>query len=179
VTRPAPVFYDCEASSFEGFPIEVGWAFADPDCGAIVSESHLVIPPLEWAIMESWDRGAQRLHGIALADLYQHGRRPAEVARRMNEALDGRGLFSDDRYDAVWLRLLFDAAGLSPLFVIATTNARELIAQAATEHGLSDDACNRARALADAKEPCRHRAEADARHLAVLWSIINGTARTP
>jgi hypothetical protein len=179
VTRPAPVFYDCEASSFEGFPIEVGWAFPDPGSGTIASESHLIIPPLEWAIRESWDRAAERLHGIALADLYRSGRRPAEVARRMNEALNGRGLFSDDRHDAVWLRLLFDATGLTPLFIIATTNARQLIAEAATERGLSDDAYDRARTLADAKEPRRHRAEADARHLAVLWSIINDTARTP
>jgi hypothetical protein len=53
---PTPVFYDCEASDLEGYPIEVGWAFTDPATGALVSESHLIKPPAEWPVKESWDR---------------------------------------------------------------------------------------------------------------------------
>jgi hypothetical protein len=41
MTTPTPVFYDCEASDLEGYPIEVGWAFTDLGSGALVSESHL------------------------------------------------------------------------------------------------------------------------------------------
>lgn len=29
VASTVPVFYDCEASSLDGVPIEIGWAFAD------------------------------------------------------------------------------------------------------------------------------------------------------
>ena len=38
-----PVFYDIEASSLEGFPIEIGWARADVALGTILSEGQ---PPL-------------------------------------------------------------------------------------------------------------------------------------
>ena len=55
-----PVFYDCEASDVEGYPIEIGWAFLDPEARTVVSESHLIRPPDDWPIKESWDRAAER-----------------------------------------------------------------------------------------------------------------------
>lgn len=167
-----PVFYDCEASDVEGYPIEIGWALADPETDTIVSESHLIQPPEDWPMKESWDRAAERLHGISLLRLWTDGRPVSEVARRMNEALDGRELFSDAPQDETWLRLLFEAAGLEPTFIVRKTDARVLISQRAAERGLDDAAYARARALATELAPRRHRAEADARHLAVLWNII-------
>jgi hypothetical protein len=55
VTTFVPVFYDCEASGLEGYPIEIGWAFAEPRTGAVVSESCLIKRSAEWLIEESWD----------------------------------------------------------------------------------------------------------------------------
>jgi hypothetical protein len=172
MTTPTPVFYDCEASDLEGYPIEVGWAFTDLGTRALVSESHLIKPPAEWPVKESWDRAAERLHGIALAQLWRDGRPVWEVARRMNAVLAGQELFSDAPQDETWLRLLFDAAGFEPTFIIRRTDARILISQAAADRGLDEAAYARAKALAAEMAPRRHRAEADARHLAVLWHIV-------
>jgi hypothetical protein len=55
VTTFVPVFYDCEASGLEGHPIEIGWAFAEPRTGAVVSEICLIKRSAEWLIEESWD----------------------------------------------------------------------------------------------------------------------------
>lgn len=71
-----PAFYDCEALDLEGYPIEIGWAFTDATTGSVVSESHLIKPAAEWPIKESWNRAAERLHGIALAQLRQDGHTP-------------------------------------------------------------------------------------------------------
>lgn len=167
-----PVFYDCEASDVEGYPIEIGWAFVDPETGAIVSESHLIEPAEDWPIKESWDRAAERLHGITLSRLRTDGRPVSDVARRMNETLSGRELFSDAPQDETWLRLLFDAAGLEPTFIVRKTDARILISERAADRGLNEAVYARAKALVAELAPRRHRAEADARHLAVLWNII-------
>jgi hypothetical protein len=42
-----------------------------------------------------WDPGAEKLHRISLEQLLAHGRPPFEIARRMNEVLASRELFSD------------------------------------------------------------------------------------
>ncbi len=173
-----PVFYDCEASGVEGYPIEIGWASLDPETGTVVSESHLIRPPEDWPVKESWDRAAERLHGITLPQLRLEGRPVWEIARRMNAALDGRELFSDASQDEAWLRLLFDAAGLEPTFIIRRTDARVLISQVAGDRGFDEAAYARAKAKAMDLAPRRHRAEPDARHLAVLWNMIAlGTLR--
>jgi hypothetical protein len=94
-----PVFYDCEASCIGGLPIEIGWASIDTSRGEIQSESHLVRPPLHWDMQPVWDPDAEKLHGISLEQLLAQGRPPFEVARRMNEVLAGRKLFSDGPAD--------------------------------------------------------------------------------
>ena len=107
-----PVFYDCEASCIGGLPIEIGWAFIDTSRGEIQSESHLLKPPLHWDMQSVWDPDAEKLHGISLEQLNAQGRPPFEVARRMNEVLSGRELFSDaPADDERWLRIIFDEAG--------------------------------------------------------------------
>ena len=174
-----PVFYDCEASDFEGYPIEIGWAFIDSATGQLVCESHLIKPPENWRVKESWDRAAERLHGISLAYLQSEGRPVREIALRMNEALGGRDLFSDAREDEVWLQLLFDAADLQPTFKVHRTDGRVLISQAAVTSGVDDTAYASAKAFAAETAPRQHRAEADARHLAVLWNIVTQKALLP
>ena len=176
-----PVFYDCEASCIGGLPIEIGWAFIDTSTGEIQSESHLVKPPLHWDMQPVWDPDAEKLHGISLKELLAHGRPPFEVARRMNEVLAGRELFSDGPADDErWLRIIFDEAGLDPTFTIRRTRADVLIAQLATKLGWDSASYEAAKAIADRISPRTHRAEADAHHLAVLWRMISkGTAARP
>ena len=112
ITSPDPVFYDCEASCIGGLPIEIGWAFIDTATGEIQSESHLVKPPLHWDMQPVWDPDAEKLRGISLEQLNAQGRPPFEVARRMNEVLADRELFSDaPADDERWLRIIFDEAG--------------------------------------------------------------------
>jgi F0F1-type ATP synthase epsilon subunit len=86
--------------------------------------------------------------------------------------LQGRELFSDAPHDEAWLRLLFDAAGFDTTLMVRRTDARILISQAAADSELDEAAYERAKAQATELAPRRHRAEADARHLAVLWNIV-------
>jgi hypothetical protein len=179
MTEVEPVFYDCEASDVEGYPIEIGWAFTDPKTGAVVSESHLIRPPAEWPVKESWDLAAERLHGITLSQLSREGRPAWEVARRMNAVLIERELFSDALQDEAWLLLLFDAAGLDPAFTVRRTDARILISCTAADRRMDEARYARAEALAAERAPRRHRAEADARHLAVFWNIVTRESLAP
>jgi hypothetical protein len=121
-----------------------------------------------------WDPDAEKLHGISLDQLLAHGRPPFEIARRMNEVLAGRELFSDGPADDErWLRIIFDEAGLDPIFTIRRTHADVLIAQLATKLGWDSASYEAAKAVADRISPRTHRAEADARHWAVLWRTIS------
>ena len=169
-----PVFYDCEASSIGGLPIEIGWAFIDPASGEITSESHLIKPPSHWDVEPVWDPDAEKLHKISRDQLVHDGRAPFEIAGRMNRVLPDRELFSDGPdEDERWLRIVFDEAGLDPAFTIRKFRADLLIDQLATRLGWDDVAYRTAKAEADRIAPRTHRAEADARHLAVLWLMIS------
>jgi hypothetical protein len=177
-----PVFYDCEASCIGGLPIEIGWALIDTSTGEIQSESHLVKPPLHWDKQPVWDPDAEKLHRISLEQLLAHGRPPFEIARRMNEVLAGRELFSDaPADDERWLRIIFDEAGPDPAFTIRRTHADVPIAQQlAAKLGWNRASYEAAKAETDHISPRTHRAEADARHWAVLWRMISkGTAARP
>jgi hypothetical protein len=173
VSNP-PVFYDCEASCIGGLPIEIGWAFVDPSAGEIRSESHLVRPPSHWDLDPVWDPDAEKLHGISKEQLFATGRPPVEIARRMNEILAGRELFSDGPVDDDrWLRIIFGEAELQPAFTVQMVNANRLTAELASKLGWNEPGYESAKAEAVRRSPKTHRAEADARHLAVLWQIIS------
>jgi hypothetical protein len=178
-SKAAPVFYDCEASGFDGVPIEIGWVFAEPKAGNITGESHLVLPPRDWPVEESWDPAAEALHGISLDYLRQHGRPIREIAQRMNHALDGRELYSDSPLDGVWLKRILDEAGIEPAFTIGRIDAEALISELAVDRGLGASAYARAKALAAQLAPLQHRAEADVRYWAILWNIVARGTFTP
>jgi hypothetical protein len=168
----SPVFYDCEASSLEGLPIEIGWAFLDRQTGQIQSEGHLIKPPSNWDLRAHWNPGAQALHGITIEQLMAHGRPPSEIANRMNAALVGAELFSDDPLDVVWLGHLLKAAGCDPEFTICRTDANVLMAQVAQKLEWNTTRYEAAKEEANRLAPHIHRAEADARNLAVFWQIV-------
>ena len=163
-----PVFYDIEASSLDGFPIEIGWAWADVASGTIISEGHLIRPAAVWDVHGTWDPAAASRHRIAIDDLFRQGRPTFEVAHRMNSAVHGSELFADSPFDEHWLTLLFEAAGLEPDFRVRRTDPEVLIASLAGDRARYVEAKREAARIA----PTKHRAEADARHWAVLWAII-------
>ncbi len=171
--QDVPVFYDCEATCIGGLPIEVGWAYVDPTTDEIISESHLIRPPSHWDLRSVWDPDAQKLHKISMRLLYSQGRTPLEIARRMNAALPDRELFSDGPADDErWLRLMFDEAGVDPGFVIRRMHADVLMRQLAPTRGWTSPGYESSKREAARACPRTHRAEADARHLAVLWQIV-------
>ena len=130
-----PVFFDCEASSLEGFPIEIGWAFLDSQTGQIQSEAHFIRPAATWDIERLWDPEAQVLHGITREHLKAHGKEPAEILRRMNSLLWGLDLFGDDSKDEIWIKQLIKEAGLAPSFTVRQKKARDLTAEFALGRG--------------------------------------------
>jgi hypothetical protein len=163
-----PVFYDIEASSLEGFPIEIGWARADLASGTIVSEGHLIRPPADWDLRGTWDQSAASRHRITLDELWRLGRPVHEIARRMNQSVGGSELFADSPFDEPWLRQLFEAAGIEPEFSVRATDPSVLIGALARDRAAYVEAKRKALRIA----PPNHRAEADARHWAALWAMI-------
>jgi hypothetical protein len=169
-TASAPVFYDIEASSLNGYPIEIGWARADLASGTIMSEGHLIRPPPDWDVRETWDPSAAARHRITLDELTRSGRPVLEIAHRMNDSLRGSELFADSPFDEAWLEQLFDAAGIDAEFFVRRTDPGVLISGLANHRPHYANAKRKALRIA----PPNHRAEADARHWAVLWAMIAG-----
>jgi hypothetical protein len=100
------VFLDFEASSLRknGFPVEVGWVFAD---GA--SEGHLIRPAPGWT---DWDPAAEAIHGLSRERLEREGTAHDCVARRMVETLAAHDLYaSAPSWDGKWLSLLLRSSG--------------------------------------------------------------------
>lgn len=106
-----PLIIDIEASGFGrgSYPIEIGFALPNGD-----THCAIIHPDDDWV---SWDKEAEKLHGITREALEEHGRPIIEVARLLNEHLDGRLVYSDAwGNDSSWLALLFESAGLMQRF---------------------------------------------------------------
>jgi hypothetical protein len=86
----------------------------------------------------------------------------------MNETLCGSELFADSPFDEPWLQQLFDAAGIEAEFLVRRTDPAVLIGARAGDRAIYAEAKRKALRMA----PPNHRAEADARHWAVLWAMI-------
>lgn len=175
ISPSAPVFYDCEASGLDGFVIEIGWAFVDPNNGQIASASYLVRPPSEWRIETAWDENAEELHGISLADLYARGAPVHDIANAMNRALAGRELYSDSPFDERWLAQIFEGAGIEPSFTVRQTSADYLLEKAVAERNF--DVRRYREARGEAEQNRRHRAQVDALFWAQLWRTVVHKAR--
>ncbi|ULO23107.1 hypothetical protein [Methylocystis sp. SB2] len=170
----SPVFYDCEASSLDGFVIEVGWAYVRPDDGQIISASHPVRPLAEWQIATVWDENAEALHGISIAEISAQGTPVRDIANAMNGGLAGRELYSDSPFDEAWLNQIFEGAGIEPSFCVRQTSADALLEKTVTDRKF--DMAQYRMALNEAEQSRRHRAESDARMWAQLWLMITKNA---
>lgn len=115
----SPVFIDVEASGITGggFPIEVGWSYAEVMADGVALHAHslLVRPTDAWRSDPSrWHGGATAAHGLTLDDLLRDGRDVTAVCDRLDAALSGWDIASDTGagdWDDDWLMMLYDAAG--------------------------------------------------------------------
>lgn len=168
--HPAIAFFDIEASSLTGCPIEIGWAIPDLHTGDVAIGSALITPPSAWSIIDHWDEAAEDLHGITLAELMEQGHSPDSIINRMNHALNGFTLHSDaPAWDRPWLDTLLAAAHTPPRFTLAPDDALALIGKAARTRGWSPQGFAAVIAGLDRTHPHRHRAGPDAARLAALW----------
>lgn len=113
-----PAIIDIEASGIGrgSYPIEIGLALPDGK-----THCFLVRPELEWT---RWDREAEAMHGLNRAVLEAQGRGAPEVARRLNDLLQGGTVYSDGwGFDSTWLAALFDAAGMMQRFRVEPLSA--------------------------------------------------------
>ena len=148
-----PAFLDMEASGFgrDSYPIEVGYVMPDGR-----TRCTLIRPAPGW---EHWDPKAEQLHHIPRSAALQHGRDVAEVARWLNDELQGMTVYSDGwANDYSWLAALFEAADCVPHFKLE--NMRSLLddAQANRWHELKQQ-------VGQELQLQRHRASTDARLL--------------
>ena len=154
-------FVDLEASSLSSssYPTEIGWAVVHED-GAITSGSCLIRPPAKWTMYaNAWSAASERLTGITREMLDRDGLPPGEALTRFLDAVGDRDLFSDaPDFDTHWLGMLAEAAGIS-LGSRLMRDTKALRGVAGAMQGLNDQPC-----------PDRHRAEPDARRLAVAFA---------
>ena len=148
-----PAMLDIEASGFgqDSYPIEIGFVLADGR-----SHCSLIKPAPGWT---HWDAAAEKLHHISRETVQTHGRDPREVAQLMNEQLRGMTLYCDGwAHDYVWLAVLFEAVGMTPLFKL--DNLRVLLTEREVDRFDSVK-----RQVAAELHLQRHRASSDAKVL--------------
>jgi hypothetical protein len=152
---------DLEASGLgsASYPTEIGWALVNAD-GSIESGSCLIRPPAKWTTYgNAWSPVSERLTGITRGMLDRNGLSPREAIERFLDAVGDRDLFSDEPdFDTHWLMMLMDATGAS-LGERKLGDVKRLI-------GPMDWTVRVQRASP------RHRAEADARRLALALSRL-------
>jgi len=105
-----PIFLDCEASSLssDSYPVEIAWSDEEGEI-----ESHLINPYSYPDDYTNWDPQAQAIHGLSRNYLSKNGEHCFDVAKRMNEVLAEKDVYTDAAdFDGFWCRRLFEAANL-------------------------------------------------------------------
>ena len=157
-----PAILDIEASGFGAgsYPIEIGYVSGDGS-----SYCTLIRPAPDWT---HWDPKAQAMHGISRELLLRHGREVKDVARDLNERLDGKVLYSDGwGNDFVWLSKLYEEAGLIPRFRVESLRSLLNDAEAGMWHAAKDS-------VAADLLSTRHRASTDAQLLQHALMRVKG-----
>jgi hypothetical protein len=170
---PWPVWtIDFEASSLEhdGYPIEVGLACWPERDEPVSGWSTLIHPVWDWSSNGHWSTVSAKVHGIRGRDLVERGREPALVAGALNTAIGSGsiGWCDGGPYDAHWMRALFKAAGLTPVFTLGDWH--QLTAM------LGRDVQQRTFEWIE-RSPPRHRARADAEKM--LLALAHGIGVEP
>lgn len=108
-----PWIVDIEASGLheDSYPIQIAWSNGENKYSCFVK------PEPSWL---HWDAMAEEMHGIQRSFLMAKGLPVQQVARTMNEQLQGLTVHSDAiQFDLAWCKRLFDAAGTDMGFEIA------------------------------------------------------------
>ncbi len=168
-------FIDFEASRLgDGtFPTELGWAIVTGE-GSLVSGACLIRPHPDWlGVPGAWSTESERLTGITLATLERDGMSCAEVVATFSKAVAGRLLLSDNpESDSYWLAMLLRGASAS------VDGWQVLDSVCADVHAFRVGGGDRLHAsIEDVPLPgslIRHRAEPDAKRLALRWGMLAG-----
>lgn len=150
MSRPRPFIVDVEASGFgsRSYPIEIGLAL-EPD----FRYCSLILPLPHWT---HWDREAEKTHGISREILMSHGRPAVQVARTLNQLLNGATVYSDGwAVDKPWITRLFSEAGLRQAFSVSP------LERILTEPQMENWHAAKQRVISSLGL-CRHRASSDA-----------------
>ena len=157
------IFIDFEAAGLDSYPIEVGFAAVEAD-RSICSASRLIYERF-WDEQFDWSPAAEALHGITREQLRREGLPAVDVAAWLNEQIGGMVVLSDSRYDQLWTTELYIGAVMLPAFC----GPRD-ITHAFSGIEIDERRFQPAKRQADRSAPIRHRAEADARHLATWYA---------
>ncbi len=154
---------DIEASGLatDSYPIEVGVVLADGS-----SWCSLIKPLKEW---QYWSMEAEAIHQITQKDLADHGKAIKEIANTLNELLKGQTVYGDCWVlDDRWLRKLFNAAEIAPLFTL-----RDIIYLLREEQFVDWEPMKQH--ISKELNILRHRATNDARILQETFARINAS----
>lgn len=111
----SPIILDIEASGFgsHSYPIEIGVILEDKS-----KYCSLIKPENNWV---HWSEEAEKIHHINRNSLIKNGKSSLDVAKDLNEILNGKVIYSDGWVvDSSWLIRLFDAARLKMTFTLSS-----------------------------------------------------------
>lgn len=115
MTKHSPIILDIEASGFgsHSYPIEIGVILEDKS-----KYCSLIKPENNWV---HWSEEAEKIHHINRNSLIKNGKSSLDVAKDLNEILNGKVIYSDGWVvDSSWLIRLFDAARLKMTFTLSS-----------------------------------------------------------
>jgi len=154
------ILIDFESSGLArgSFPIEVAWAGHD-----LTMNSHLIRPSDIWLDDDRlWDPAAERLHGLSIAYLKEHGDTIENVAHAVIRGLNGATVYSNNPlFDQDWLHRLLAAAGCDQIVKVLEFN--HLLTEITDIEGIQW-----AYQVANATTPATHRAAQDVLN---LWEV--------
>lgn len=154
---PLTHFIDFEASGIspDAYPIEVAVVWP-------TGEYQVLIKPARY--WDHWSYDAQDMHGLTREALEAGGSEPLAVATEMNRLFGGLSLCSDNPADVFWLDVLFEAAGIDPMFQVLPLESllgRELASEIVRNLPVKKG----------------HRALADAKALAIAYGRVTRSAK--
>jgi len=150
------IFVDFEASGIhpDSYPIEIGIVGPDFEFEALIQ------PVRYWTY---WSHDAQDMHGITRYLIESQGVAPIQLCQQLNDRFSGQVLWSNSHYDALWVDILFEAAGIQPEFEIKDIMAEVDVLRLPDYHSGGNDALE-------------HRALSDARNIRACWLAYLSTA---
>lgn len=99
-----PIFIDFEASSINGYPIQVAYGSCEEDL-----KCFLIKPLTSWNNAEHlWSFDSQEIHGFSKNHINEYGINAKSVAREVSDDLNGKAIYADSKADMTWLYMLLD-----------------------------------------------------------------------